>query len=103
MTNPELQKKLNAVIEEMKATWHIPSIMMSVTRKGETFYCGGGVADLTTGAAADEHTLYAIASASKAFIATAVCMLVDEGKLRLDQPVKELQTTESFSYAPKQH
>lgn len=90
MTNPELQKKLNAVIEEMKATWHIPSIMMSVTRKGETFYCGGGVADLTTGAAADEHTLYAIASASKAFIATAVCMLVDEGKLRLDQPVKEL-------------
>ena len=90
MTNSEMQKKLNAVIEEMKAAWHIPSIMMSVTCKGETFYCGGGMADVAAQTSANEHTLYAIASASKAFIATAVCMLVDEGKLTLDQPVRQL-------------
>ena len=37
---------------------------------------------------ADENTIYAIASASKAFIATAVCILCDEGKCDLDKPVK---------------
>lgn len=89
MTNAEMKKRLDAVIEEMRSAWHVPSIMLAVTRKGETFYCGGGIADVNTGAAADEHTLYAIASASKAFIATSICMLADEGKLSLDQPVRE--------------
>ncbi len=90
MTNQEMQKRLTQVIEEMRTAWHVPSIMLAVTRNGETFYCGGGIADIATGAQADEHTLYAIASASKAFIATAICMLVDEGRLSLDQPVREI-------------
>ena len=90
MTNAEMKKRLDQVIEEMRSTWHVPSIMLSVTRGGETFYCGGGIADIRTGAPVNEHSIYAIASASKAFIATAICMLVDEGKLSLDQPVKEL-------------
>ncbi|MBQ2650011.1 MAG: serine hydrolase [Clostridia bacterium] len=90
MINSEMKKQLDRITQEMRDAWHVPSIMLSVTRGGETFYCGGGIADIRTGAPADEHTLYAIASASKAFIATAICMLVDEGKLSLDQPVKEL-------------
>jgi len=90
MTNAEMKKRLDQVIEEMRSTWHVPSIMLSVTRGGETFYCGGGIADIRTGAPVNEHSIYAIASASKAFIATAICMLVDEGRLSLDQPVKEL-------------
>ena len=88
MTNQQMQKRLNAVIEEMRQSYHVPSIMVSVTRQGETFYCGGGIADVTTGASADENTVYAIASASKAFIATSVCMLADAGRLSLDAPVR---------------
>ncbi|MBQ5813677.1 MAG: serine hydrolase [Clostridia bacterium] len=88
MTNAEMKKKLDLVIADMMSTFKVPSIMVSVSRGGETFYCGGGIADLETGAKADENTIYAIASASKAFIATSICMLADEGKLSLDEPVK---------------
>ncbi|MGM9638158.1 MAG: serine hydrolase [Butyricicoccaceae bacterium] len=88
MTNQQMQKRLNDVIEEMRQSYHVPSIMVSVTRQGETFYCGGGIADVTTGAPADENTVYAIASASKAFIAASVCMLADAGRLSLDAPVR---------------
>ena len=37
----------------------------------------------------DGHTLFAIASTSKAFTAAAVGMLVDEGKVGWDDPVTE--------------
>lgn len=88
MTNSEMQSRLNSVIDEMRKAFHVPSIMVAATRNGETFYCGGGQADISSGAEADENTIYAIASASKAFIATSICILADDGKLSLDVPVK---------------
>ena len=37
----------------------------------------------------DEHTLFAIASNTKAFTSAALAMLVEEGKLSWDDPVRE--------------
>ena len=88
MTNEQMKQRLDGIIEGIRESYHVPSIMVSVHRGGETFYCGGGLADVEKGLAADENTIYAIASASKAFIATSLCILCDEGKLELDKPVK---------------
>ncbi len=88
MQNQEMQKRLNEIIAGIREKYHVPSIMVSVHRDGETFYCGGGLANVEEKLPADENTIYAIASASKAFIATALCILCDEGKLELDKPVK---------------
>ena len=89
MTGDTLKKRLDDVIDEMRRVFRVPSIMAAVTVGGKTFYCGGGSADIEAGKAVDENTVYAIASASKAFIAAAVCILADDGRISLDEPVKK--------------
>ena len=88
MTNQEMQARLNQIIEGIREKYHVPSIVVSVHKDGESFFCGGGLANVEENAPADENTIYAIASASKAFIATALCILCDDGKCDLDKPVK---------------
>ena len=48
---------------------------------------GYGVRSLRTMQKVDEHTLFGIASNSKAFTAAALGMLIDEGKLKWDDKV----------------
>ena len=48
---------------------------------------GYGIKRLHDTAKVDEHTLFPIASNSKAFTAMALAVLVDEGKLKWDDPV----------------
>jgi CubicO group peptidase (beta-lactamase class C family) len=47
-----------------------------------------GFADVATGRKMRPDTVFWMASTSKPFLATAVMMLVDEGKVRLDDPVE---------------
>nr|MDQ3283720.1 serine hydrolase [Acidobacteriota bacterium] len=50
---------------------------------------GYGVKDLGTGARVTPDTLFQIASTSKAFTSTALAMLVSEGKVSWDDPVRQ--------------
>lgn len=88
MQNQEMKKRLDGLIAGIREKYHVPSVMVSVFKDGETFFCGGGLSNAEQNLPADENTIYAIASASKAFIATALCILCDDGKLDLDKPVK---------------
>ncbi|MDR3053177.1 MAG: beta-lactamase family protein, partial [Coriobacteriales bacterium] len=74
-------------VDKTRAAFATPSIAAAVCVGGKTYYhaCGHTHA---LGGKADEHTVYPIASASKAFIATCIMMLADEGSLDLDAPVK---------------
>lgn len=83
-----LKKLLDQLVEQACEKHHVPSIMVSVSKDGHTIYAGGGDADIKAQRNADEHTIYAIASVTKAFVATAICMLCDEGRLDLDTPIK---------------
>jgi len=82
-----MQNKLNLIAEKLRKDFHVPSITASVHTKGETFFISSGTSDIENNYSATPNTIYAIASASKAFIATALCILADEGKLSLDDPV----------------
>lgn len=88
MDNKEFQNRLNGMIDEIRARYAVPSLLLSVHRAGETFFCGGGLADIGRGLSADENTVYAIASSTKSFTATALALLCDEGALDLDAPVR---------------
>lgn len=68
--------------------WHVPGMSVAVVRKDEVLYqkSFGQTAD-DNGQAVNEHTLFAIASTTKAMVATAILMLNDEEKLSLDDPV----------------
>ena len=48
-----------------------------------------GFADIAAGKKMDEHALFWIASQTKPITATGVLMLVDEGKIQLDDPIEK--------------
>lgn len=76
------KKELDDYFAQMQTDWNIPSIAIGVVKDGELVYSETfGVKEEGKKQKPDEHTLYAIASNSKAFTATLIAMLVEEGKL----------------------
>jgi CubicO group peptidase (beta-lactamase class C family) len=75
------------VTRVMKA-FDVPGIAIAVVKDGKVVAARGfGVRKLGEPAKVDGQTLFEIASNSKAFTAAALAMLVDEGKLKWDDPV----------------
>lgn len=68
--------------------WNIPGMAVAIVSADSIFLSKGyGVRDTTTKKAVNEHTLFAVASNSKAFTASALAQLVDAGKLNWDDKV----------------
>jgi CubicO group peptidase (beta-lactamase class C family) len=79
---------LDAYVEDAMRDWHVPGMALAVVKDDSVVYMRGfGVRELGRPERVDAHTSFAIASTTKAFTATAVAMLVDEGKVRWDDPV----------------
>lgn len=79
---------LDAYVEAQMRAWEVPGLALAVVRGDSVIYARGyGVRELGSTAAVDEHTLFAIASTTKAMTTAALGMLVDEGRLRWDDPV----------------
>jgi CubicO group peptidase (beta-lactamase class C family) len=78
---------LDRIVARAHKAFPAPSVAAAVSWGDRVAYCTIGHRGLF-GGAVNEHTVYPIASASKAFIATCVMMLVDEGILELDAPVR---------------
>ena len=75
-------------IEAQRTYRGIPGLSIAVVHDQEIVWSRGfGVADLTTKAPVTPGTVFRIASITKTFTATAVMLLRDRGKLRLDDPV----------------
>jgi len=65
-----------------------PSVTAALFRGDELLWTESvGLADVETGRAATPDSQYAIASITKTFVARAILMLRDEGKLKLDDPL----------------
>jgi len=72
------------------AKHHIPGASIAVLRRGTIIYRKGyGLANLEHQATARPDTNYYIASLTKMFTATAVMMLVTEGKVSLDDRIEK--------------
>ena len=68
--------------------WELPGLAIAIVKNDKIVYAKGfGVRKLGDPAPVDEKTLFAIGSSSKAFTAAGIAMLVDEGKIKLDDPV----------------
>ena len=69
-------------------TFEVPGIAVAVVKDGKVVVAKGyGVRKLGDRAPVDAQTLFGIASNTKAFTATALGLLVEEGKLRWDDRV----------------
>src|SRR5512132_4262340 len=67
--------------------WQVPGVAIASVKDDKIVLAKGyGVKKLGDPAPVDERTLFAIGSSSKAFTAAAIAMLVDEGKLKWNDP-----------------
>lgn len=67
---------------------HIPGLSLAVVRNGQIIKARGyGLADLQSNVPATENTVYELGSVTKQFTAAAVMMLVEEGKVGLDDSI----------------
>lgn len=70
--------------------WGIPGFSYGVMKDGKVLAKGGyGYRDVEKKLPADEKTLYGIASCSKSFNSCLIAMLVDDGLLDYDKPIRE--------------
>ena len=67
---------------------HIPGASLAIVRDGRIIKAQGyGFANLELKAPAAKETVYEIGSNTKQFTAAAIMMLVEEGKVYLDDPI----------------
>lgn len=87
---------LSEFTERGMELWHVPGMSVAVVTQDEVLMQKGfGKTAAKKGKAVDEHTLFSIASTTKAMVVTGILMLVDEGKLSLDDPI--------IKYIPELH
>lgn len=68
--------------------WEVPGVAIAIVKGDQVVLAKGyGVRKLGETTPVDERTLFAIGSSSKAFTAAAIALLVDEGKVKWDDPV----------------
>ena len=69
--------------------WQIPGLSVAVVQGGQVIFCEGyGFRDVEMKFKVTPHTRFAIGSTTKAFTTMAMAMLVDEGLLAWDTPVR---------------
>jgi len=77
-------------LEAEMAAWHVPGAAIAVVRNGEVIHSQGyGLRDVANKLPVTPETLFAIGSCTKAFTSFDIALLVEEGKLAWDRPIRE--------------
>lgn len=99
--------RLDAMLEEAMQKDQVPGMVAMVVKDGKIVYHSAkGLADVESGKAMEKNSIFRIASQTKAITSTAVIILWEEGKIRLDDPIskyipefKNPQVLANFRYA----
>ncbi len=79
---------LDEYIQRAMTEWNVPGLALAIVKGGEIVYERGyGVRKVGGSAPIDEHTVFSVASTTKAMTVACLGMLVDEGKISWDDPV----------------
>jgi len=83
----ELKLQLEKLLEDA----HVPGMSVAIVRQdGQDWVTGVGKADIASDQVATAGTLFRVGSVSKGFVSLAILMLVDQGKLSLQDPIHKL-------------
>jgi CubicO group peptidase (beta-lactamase class C family) len=83
-------KAVDGFVREAMKSWQVPGAALAIVRDGEVVYLQSyGVRTAGSQDAVTPDTLFAIGSCTKAFTAAAIGVLVDEGKMAWDDPVRK--------------
>ena len=84
-------KKVDKLVEEAMEKFKVVGVAVAIVKDGEVVHSKGyGLKSIETKEKVNEHTLFAIASNSKAFTTAALAILVDEGRLSWQDKVKDI-------------
>jgi CubicO group peptidase (beta-lactamase class C family) len=87
----DVVERIREHVERERERFSVPGCAVVVVADGEVLLSEGfGRRDLESGAAVTAQTLMPIGSSTKTFTSALCAALVDDGKLDLDQPVREL-------------
>jgi CubicO group peptidase (beta-lactamase class C family) len=82
------EQGIEATVSKAMQAWHIPGLALVIVKNDKVLLTKGyGVRESGKPEPVDEHTLFAIGSNTKAFTATAIGLLVQEGKAGWDDAV----------------
>lgn len=82
-----IKNEIDNFVNKAMQTWNVPGLALVIVKDDEVHAKGYGIREIGKPDQVDEHTLFAIGSNTKAFTATAIGLLVQEGKLAWDDPV----------------
>ncbi|MGI4834772.1 MAG: serine hydrolase domain-containing protein [Janthinobacterium lividum] len=78
-------------IRQVLAKEHMPGLLLVLTTRDSVLYAGGlGVANVITQQPVTAHTLFRIGSVTKTFVAVGLLQLVAQGKLHLNDEVRQI-------------
>ena len=81
-------QEIDKLTERTLVAFDVPGIAVGVVKDSKLIHAKGyGVSSLNTKQKINEHTLFGVASNSKAFTTASLGMLIDEGKLNWDDKV----------------
>ncbi len=87
----DFQQKIDRIDElcnSSLALWNVPGMSIAIVKNGEIVFAEGyGVRDINTKEKVDANTLFSVASNTKTFTATAIGILVEEGKMNWNDKV----------------
>lgn len=89
--NQAIIKNIEGYAKKVQQEWKIPGMAMSIMKDGKLIYAKGfGLKDKSGTEPVDENTVFQIGSISKSFTAAIMATLVDEGKIKWDDTVKNI-------------
>jgi CubicO group peptidase (beta-lactamase class C family) len=89
-SQPLNSSQIDTLVERTLKAFDVPGIAVAVVKDGKVIHSKGyGIRSLNTKQRVDENTLFGIASNSKAFTSAALGILIDEGKLKWDDKVRD--------------
>lgn len=83
-----MSTSLQQILDEQVAKHPVPGVAVGLVHNGEVTYATHGVTSVDTKLPVDEHTLFQFGSTGKTFTATAVMILVEQGLIDLEAPVR---------------
>jgi len=83
------EQQLDALFVKALTDYNVPGMAIAIVKDGQVLLSKGyGVKNVNTKEKVDDKTLFAIASNSKAFTSAALAILVDEGKIKWSDKVR---------------
>jgi CubicO group peptidase (beta-lactamase class C family) len=82
--------EIRTILKDALKAFRVPGVAVAVVYRGKVVFLeGAGFRDLKTKKPVTAGTVFPLASCSKAFTTAAMAMLVDEGKMKWDHPVRK--------------